>query len=94
MNALKLATPSQWYDAIANDLDKLPTHSGDWTDYSDFGCGSSAREQRINRASRDRLRNADGLHAAVSAANGDRKTSADRSMARYRQPAWWKSNAG
>ena len=89
---LKLATPSQWVDAIANDLDKLPTHSGDWTDYWNFGCGSSAREQRINRASRDRLRSADGLYAAVSAANGDRKTSADRSMTRYRQPAWWNLN--
>ncbi len=89
---IKLATPSQWYDAIAKDLDKLPTHSGDWTDYWNFGCGSSAREQRINRASRDRLRSADGLHAAVSAANGDRKTSADRSMARYRTPAWWNLN--
>ena len=89
---LKLATPSMWVDDMAGELESLPSVGGDWTDYWNFGCGSSAREVRINRASRDRLRNADALYAAVSAGPGPAETdtgiSIARSMARYRDEAW------
>ncbi|MCS7220843.1 MAG: hypothetical protein RML36_13910 [Anaerolineae bacterium] len=86
---IRLATPRQWWEAVKPYMDQLPLYRGDWTDYWNFGCASSAREQAINRQSRARLRAADALAAAVLAASGK---AADpwllRSFSRYRQEAW------
>ena len=81
---IKFATPSMWWDAVKNEADKLPTHRGDWTDYWNFGCISSARETAINRASRQQLRIADAL-AAVTLDDSSQLT---RVMQRYRDQAW------
>jgi hypothetical protein len=62
---LKMATPRMWWAAVKEHNELLPTHRGDWTDYWNFGCASSAREQTINRHNRSRLRAADALAAAV-----------------------------
>lgn len=67
---LRIALPREWWEAVAPFADRLPTLRGDWTDYWNFGCGSSAREQAINRASRSRLFAADAAHAVVSALDG------------------------
>ncbi len=86
---LKFATPSMWWTAVKAEAGRLPTYRGDWTDYWNFGCISSAREQAINRASRRRLRNADAL-AAVTL-GGPASSSADqlaRSVRLYRDVAW------
>lgn len=68
---LRLALPNDWWEAVAEHADRLPTHRGDWTDYWNFGSGSSAREGRINRASRQRLRAADAAGAALEALGGE-----------------------
>ena len=60
-----MATPKEWWAAVKDHSHLLPTYRGDWTDYWNFGCISSAREQALNRASRTRLRVADALAAAV-----------------------------
>lgn len=102
---LCLATPTMWWAALQEYSHLLPTYRGDWTDYWNFGCISSAREQAINRASRVRLRTADALAAAVLAPNDvsqavgmDPSSTAPPlmptswtaiSLARYREPAWW-----
>ncbi len=86
---IELATPRMWWAAVKEHLAKLPTHRGDWTDYWNFGCASSAREQTINRQSRTRLRTADAIAAAVQvtpAAQADPWLG--RSLALYRQEAW------
>jgi len=62
---LRISLPSHWWRAVKEHADLLPTHRGDWTDFWNFGCGSSARETAINRASRGRLRAADALVAAL-----------------------------
>ena len=67
---LRIALPHEWWEAVAPFADRLPILRGDWTDYWNFGCGSSAREQAINRASRSRLFAADVTSAAVSALDG------------------------
>lgn len=56
---LIMATPSMWWEALADYQWQLTTHGGDWTDYWNFGCISSAHEQAINRRNRFRLRSAD-----------------------------------
>lgn len=62
---LRLALPSEWWTAVREHEQELPTYRGDWTDYWNFGCGSSARETGINRESRARLRTADSAGIAA-----------------------------
>ncbi|HXF62301.1 MAG TPA: glycosyl hydrolase-related protein [Caldilineaceae bacterium] len=86
---IRFATPREWWAAVKQHLDLLETYRGDWTDYWNFGCASSAREQSINRQSRVRLRTADAVGATLLAAGYEE---ADpwlaRSFRRYREPAW------
>ncbi|HXV43431.1 MAG TPA: hypothetical protein VEC96_10230, partial [Anaerolineae bacterium] len=86
---LRLATPQMWWTAVKEHSHLLPTYRGDWTDYWNFGCISSAREQAINRVSRVRLRSADALAAALRGRADTAPTDPTiRSFARYRQEAW------
>lgn len=39
----------------------VPVYSGDWTDYWNFGCASTARETRVSRKAKDTLRAAEML---------------------------------
>jgi len=86
---IKLATPRQWWAAVKQHAEKLPVYRGDWTDFWNFGCISSAREQTTNRQSRARLRAADAIAAAVPPLNA---SAADPWLARsnqlYRDEAW------
>jgi len=90
---LRFATPQMWWTAVKEEVDLLPTYQGDWTDYWNFGCISSAREQGIHQTSRVRLRSADALAAAARGKNND--SSAERvskSVERYRRSAWFNLN--
>jgi hypothetical protein len=84
-----MATPKAWWAAVKAHSHLLPTYRGDWTDYWNFGCISSAREQALNRASRTRLRAADALAAAIMAqSDSSAGSTLARSYARYRDLAW------
>ncbi len=85
---LRLATPAMWWAALQEYSDLLPTYRGDWTDFWNFGCISSAREQAINRVSRERLRTADALASAVLARADVPALWTARSFAHHREPAW------
>jgi hypothetical protein len=86
---IEFATPRMWWAAVKQHADKLPTHRGDWTDFWNFGCASSAREQTINRYSRARLRTADALAGALQAAGlGDSDPWLQRSLNLHRETAW------
>jgi alpha-mannosidase len=84
-----LATPRMWWSAVSEYADQLSTLRGDWTDYWNFGCISSAKEQAINRHSRARLRAADSLHAALSSFPVADRRWTEASFERYRDEAWW-----
>jgi hypothetical protein len=81
-----LATPSMWWDAVKQY--EIETLRGDWTDYWNFGAASSARETKINRSSRARLRSADTLHAALSTLPATSNSWAEKSFSRHREQAW------
>lgn len=84
-----LATPRMWWSAVRQHADKLRTLRGDWTDFWNFGCISSAREQTINRQSRTRLRTADALYSALSGLPNSGRQWSDASFANHREKAWW-----
>ncbi|GGO39112.1 hypothetical protein [Deinococcus humi] len=46
---LRLCTLTQYFDRLRQEsLESLPTLSGDWTDWWNFGAGSTARETRLH----------------------------------------------
>ncbi len=67
---LILGTPAAFWSRMDQYRERLPRRRGDWTDFWNFGAGSSARETAINRANRARLRAADAAGAALSALGG------------------------
>jgi hypothetical protein len=86
---LVFATPKKWWDAVKPYAAQLPTYRGDWTDFWNFGCISSARETAINRASRERLRTADAFAAALLGSKTSLPTAyTARTLTRYRDDAW------
>ncbi len=90
---IKMATPRMWWSVVEEYADQLETLRGDWTDYWNFGCISSAHEQRINRLSRAQLRNADSLYGALSQIkNSESRSWADKVFDRHREDAWFNLN--
>jgi hypothetical protein len=78
-----------WWDAVKPYAAQLPTRRGDWTDFWNFGCISSARETATNRSSRARLRTADAFAAALLGPKTPLPTAyTARTLARYREDAW------
>ena len=45
---LRLCTLTQYLDRLRQEAAQLPTLSGDWTDWWNFGAGSTARETRLH----------------------------------------------
>lgn len=88
-----MATPRMFWAAVKEHSQQLEVWRGDWTDYWNFGCISTARETAIDRANRVRLLDADAIHAALQglpeAPQPDLRTQwASRSFRLYRDEAW------
>lgn len=61
---VRFVTPELLFERLckaAGSIDALPLHGGDWTDYWNFGCASTARETKINRRAKILLQTADFL---------------------------------
>lgn len=88
---LRVATLSEWWDAVRDEADDLPVYRGDWTDYWNFGSASSARETAINRSNERQLLTTDAVESAlVSLGNGKSDRSPTRRSATgTRGRAWW-----
>ncbi len=64
---LRFATPEMLRERVsALPASRIKSYGGDWTDYWNFGCASSATEGRLNRQARGRLFAADALRAGCS----------------------------
>ncbi|WP_276256621.1 hypothetical protein [Halomontanus rarus] len=91
---IRMVTPSTYWEVVDEHRESLPTHRGDWTDFWNFGSGSSARETAINRESRRRLNTADVLEAGLTLAGAgpNDRHPAHRSASGSRDAAWWALN--
>ena len=62
---IRFVTAQQLYEKLRMDEQvnhrKVPVYKGDWTDYWNFGCASTARETRVNRLAKDTLAAAEML---------------------------------
>lgn len=78
---IRLATPEMVLERLKQQpAGALPTIGGDWTDWWNFGCGSSTFETRIGQRVRSRLAAVDLLRTAVPD---------DADAGRRREQAWW-----
>jgi hypothetical protein len=73
------ATPRMFWERVKDQHAPLQTLRGDWTDYWNFGCISTARETTIARTTRSRLQRADALFAAVKITTETQRTQRTRS---------------
>ena len=62
---IRFVTAQQLYERLLLEEQKnqlhVPVYRGDWTDYWNFGCASTARETRVNRLAKDTLEAAEML---------------------------------
>jgi len=65
---VRFITPEMLHERIHHTkAGTLPIHSGDWTDYWNFGSASTAREVKINRRAKNILQKADFLECVNQA---------------------------
>ncbi|WP_018756476.1 glycosyl hydrolase-related protein [Paenibacillus terrigena] len=60
---ISFVTPEQLYTRVKKHEAQLSVHSGDWTDYWNFGSGSSAKETKLNRHTKQGMKAVDLLNA-------------------------------
>jgi len=65
---IKFVTPEMLYERVKNSSD-IKEYAGDWTDYWNFGSGSSARETRLSRKTKQNLKITDFLESVQGAPN-------------------------
>ncbi len=57
---IRFVTPEMLFERVKEKgLENLDVHAGDWTDYWNFGCASTARETKISRAAKVLLQKSD-----------------------------------
>lgn len=82
---IKYITPSMLLDRIKQiPTATIETYRGDWTDYWNFGCGSTAVETAINQGTKPRLYSADMIRAQVGCE--------DDRAGKVLDQAWWNVN--
>jgi len=89
------ATPRLFWERVKNHHADLQSIRGDWTDYWNFGCISSARETTIARTTRSRLYRSDAIHSTLcslpSPSQGEgagMRVWSERAFSLYRDSAW------
>ena len=61
---IRFITPDELLQKIKEyDINSFPIHKGDWTDYWNFGCGSTAHATKINQMAKPKMYSLDFLNA-------------------------------
>jgi alpha-mannosidase len=85
------ATPRMFWERVKSHQENLQTIRGDWTDYWNFGCISSARETSIALTTRSRLYRSDALFSALNTLSPNLSPLpfwSQRTNSLYRDTAW------
>ena len=70
---IRFVTPEMLFERIQKiGINKLEKHAGDWTDYWNFGCASTAREVKINKRAKNLLQKNDFLECINSKPSQER----------------------
>lgn len=77
---ISFVTPEQLHARVREHAVKLPTYTGDWTDYWNFGSASSAKETKLNRRTKQGMKAVELLDAF--------RREEDRSFALVKKEAW------
>ena len=89
---IRFATPEMLRARLREQpAETIPTYAGDWTDYWNFGAGSTARETRIAREAAARLATADLLASATGYRESRLREIRDEAMSRlllYCEHTW------
>lgn len=93
---MRLATLTQYFDRLRQlPLDGLPIQRGDWTDWWNFGAGSTARETRLHMQGQRDLRTARqlqgwsaGKESSLSARNDRLAAEASDALSLYAEHTW------
>lgn len=76
---MRLATLTQYFDRVRQlSLDSLPVQRGDWTDWWNFGAGSTARETRLHMQGQRDLRTAQQLQGWTGGLGAEQAARTDR----------------
>ncbi len=68
---IRFATAEMLRDRLLQeDMNKVPVHKGDWTDYWNFGSGSTARETRVSRLAKQTIQKAEVIECFNLDSNG------------------------
>lgn len=88
---LRIATLTDWWDALDTDDVDVPTRRGDWSDYWHSQVISASGEMGINRENRRRLRTADAIEAGLTGlgAGPSQRSPMRRAPLDQRDQAWW-----
>ena len=89
---IRMVTISEFFEKLKTQ-EKIPTMQGDWSDWWNFGCGSTPNETRINSAGQKALRQANIVNLFTHTKKDDiRRTDLEKkskeSLALYAEHTW------
>lgn len=94
---VRFATPEMLRDKLLSmGEDAFPSYGGDWTDYWNFGCGSTARETKVNRLAVRALESANMLECMTGFADKrylGTKKEAELNALLYEEHTWGASQS-
>lgn len=88
---IRYVTPEMLLERIRRQEASLPVHEGDWPDFWNFGCASSARETRVSLETGARLFAVEKLLAHAGAAGPEARANLDRAWFNvrfYKEHTW------
>lgn len=89
---IRFVTPEMLKEKVLSQNLEIPVHAGDWTDYWNFGSGSSARETSLTRRAKDNLKKTEMIEAVLDTPNSPiytmSKKEAFMQIALYDEHTW------
>ena len=76
---IKFVTPEMLLERVRT-IENIPEYGGDWTDYWNFGAGSTAGDVKVNRCAKRKLRGAEFLEAVKNVGDKHYQNTKERAI--------------